>query len=197
MSICDDLDFLDIFSLSGTQIQDLEFVVGDSGVQGIMRLEDILPLLDPLSVPVGFTVDFYGSAIPDGWLLLDGSSFSAITYPKLFEHLGVNQLPDYQGKTTEGATLTPNTTGTILGNDELVLSASQMAAHSHSYVDTTGQLNLVSRGDSSSSKFESDNMFKPSSNPVENDKVTDPTGNSTPLSNLQPQVIVRKLIKAE
>lgn len=197
MAICDDLEFLDIEGLSTLQIQNLEFVVGDAGKQGVISFLDLLPFIDPITIPVGFTVDFYGGYIPDGWLLLDGSVFSASTYPDLYTLLGDVTLPDYRGRTTVGSVISPNTTGATQGVASITLTENQMAEHSHSYRDTSGILNPVNKGDHTTSKFEGDHRFRASFNPVDVDKDTESVGGGNPVNNLQPQVVVRKLIKGK
>lgn len=44
-------------------------------------------------IEVGMISDFHGTAVPDGWLLCDGSQFSAQGYPELVRNLGSNTLP--------------------------------------------------------------------------------------------------------
>jgi microcystin-dependent protein len=55
--------------------------------------------------PVGEVTMFYGakSAIPAGWLALDGSTFSSTTYPKLFTLLGTTTLPNMADQFPVGA----------------------------------------------------------------------------------------------
>ena len=197
MSICDDLPNLNIFDLSTAEADALGFVVGDSGKQGIITFENLKGLLDVDTVPAGFTVDWYGDAntIPNGWLLLDGSLFDQTTYPKLFRLLGSEQLPDYRGRVTEGGVVDPNNVGSTQGVNTVVLTTDNMAAHSHAYTDTTGLNNPSSQGDNSSGKYEGDDRFKPSSTPLQTTKETEPTGGGQPIDNIQPTVLVNKLIK--
>lgn len=58
-------------------------------------------------IPVGAVQMYAGSAVPDGWLMCDGASFSPTTYPKLYTTIGTT----YGG--TSVAPLTPNLKGRI------------------------------------------------------------------------------------
>ena len=56
------------------------------------------------SIPVGTIVAYYGSTIPDGWLLCNGSTFTQADYPDLYTFLGnSNVLPDLRGLFLRGA----------------------------------------------------------------------------------------------
>ena len=67
------------------------------------------------SIPIGMGGEFYGrqDAIPNGWLLCDGSAVSRTTYADLFDVIGTTygpgdgsttfNLPDFQGKGSVGA----------------------------------------------------------------------------------------------
>ncbi|QZT37975.1 tail fiber protein [Halosquirtibacter xylanolyticus] len=50
-----------------------------------------------IGVPIGSIQPFMGTVIPDGWMLCDGSPFSATTYPQLQSVLGSTNLPDLRG----------------------------------------------------------------------------------------------------
>lgn len=62
---------------------------------------------------VGAISHFEGTP-PTNWLLCDGSTFTALTYPKLNTYLGGNTLPNYQGRmflAADGVTYTNGATG--------------------------------------------------------------------------------------
>lgn len=48
-------------------------------------------------VPVGTVITFYGTAAPEGFLAMNGSTFSATTYPELYSVVGSTTLPDMRG----------------------------------------------------------------------------------------------------
>jgi hypothetical protein len=52
--------------------------------------------------PIGTVIQFAGSALPTGYLVCDGSTFSAVQYPKLNTVLGGNVLPDLRGQFIRG-----------------------------------------------------------------------------------------------
>ncbi len=55
-------------------------------------------------LPVGTIVMYLGQTPPEGWLLCNGSTFSASAYPELKQHLGDNKTPDLRGYVPRGAT---------------------------------------------------------------------------------------------
>lgn len=100
---------------------------------------------------VGTYMDYAGTAVPTWissctvppFLLCDGSTFSAATYPLLAIILGGTTLPDARGRsrytlnlgtsnlTTAGAGIDGNTQLAIGGFNGITLNASQLAAHTH------------------------------------------------------------------
>lgn len=63
------------------------------------------------TLPIGAILPFSGDVIPNGWLLCDGSPFSASEYPELFDLIGVTYgwdenrnplLPDMRGRVVVG-----------------------------------------------------------------------------------------------
>lgn len=68
------------------------------------------------TVPVGVIAAYYGASAPTGWLLCNGASFSAGTYPDLAALLGGTTLPDLRqrfpmGKAASGTGSTLGGTG--------------------------------------------------------------------------------------
>ena len=47
-------------------------------------------------IPIGTIKYFYGDTIPSGFLECDGSTFSASSYPELYNVLGTTTLPDFR-----------------------------------------------------------------------------------------------------
>lgn len=80
------------------------------------------------TLPTGAILPFSSDTIPNGWLLCDGSSFSATSYPELFDVIGVTygwdddrnpKLPDLRGRVAVGkkdATSADDTEFSSLGN---------------------------------------------------------------------------------
>lgn len=54
------------------------------------------------STPVGIISAYWGTVAPSGWLVCDGGSFSAATYPALAVLLGGTTLPNLKGKVIVG-----------------------------------------------------------------------------------------------
>lgn len=61
-----------------------------------------IELINNSGVPVGSFTWWFGlyENIPDGWLVLDGSTFDQFTYPQLYRVLGSNVLPNVLNKNT-------------------------------------------------------------------------------------------------
>ena len=102
------------------------------------------------STPVGAVIGWFSDAIPAGWLLLDGSTVSCETYPRLYEVLtgeaagsggtdATFQLPDLRGRIPvgkNGSDTAFNTLGKTGGEKAHTLTTAEMASHSHSVSGT-------------------------------------------------------------
>jgi microcystin-dependent protein len=96
-------------------------------------------------IPAGVVWEFAGdvTAIPDGWLLADGSAVSRSQYPKLFKAIGVLHgagngtttfnLPNRQGRVGVGKDGTTEfaVVGQTGGEKAHVILATELAAHNH------------------------------------------------------------------
>ena len=86
-------------------------------------------------IPVGVVEAYMGATAPTGWLLCDGSTFDTSIYPKLYELLGSDTLPDLRESVLVGAG--ENTTNTIEAHDIYAVGEfkdDQMQSHKHTYV---------------------------------------------------------------
>ena len=102
------------------------------------------------STPVGAVMGWFSDAIPAGWLLLDGSTVSCETYPRLYEVLtgeaagsggtdATFQLPDLRGRIPvgkNGSDTAFNALGKTGGEKAHTLTTAEMASHSHSVSGT-------------------------------------------------------------
>lgn len=91
---------------------------------------------------IGAIFPFFTS-IPEGWLLLDGSTYTEAQYPLLFAKLpaqfksGTNfTLPDCTGRFPMG-TITGTETGNTGGQAAINLTVAQLPAHNHTYIPPT------------------------------------------------------------
>lgn len=90
--------------------------------------DNILPM-------VGMILPYAGTTSPSGWLICNGSQFSKIIYPKLFETLGSNTLPDLRGRYLVGK------------NDSNVgLSVPESHAHNWSFASFTSSVSTTNHG---------------------------------------------------
>ncbi|MEM6320854.1 MAG: tail fiber protein, partial [Bacteroidota bacterium] len=98
--------------------------------------------LTNLLLPVGTIQMWPTETPPSGWLICDGSSFSASTYSELNTVLGGNTLPDFRGRFPLGqysngdsanlSGLTRRNIGDKDGAETHTLSINEMPSHSHS-----------------------------------------------------------------
>lgn len=84
---------------------------------------------------VGALKCFAKSAAPFGWLLADGSAFSAATYPLLNSYLGGTTLPDMRDRLPMGAGSNVGL-GAVAGAATHTLTSSEMPSHNHSHNHT-------------------------------------------------------------
>jgi len=70
------------------------------------RLQDAVNSIEeniiPYRVPIGCVAMFLQTALPSGWLELDGRTFKAEEYPQLAQLLGDTNLPDFKGRVPRG-----------------------------------------------------------------------------------------------
>lgn len=70
-----------------------------------IRFADFLGIGDidvPLGTPVGTVIAYMGNIAPEGYLVCDGSTFSATQYPKLHALLGTTITPDLRAEFLRG-----------------------------------------------------------------------------------------------
>lgn len=99
------------------------------------------------SVPVGTILPYYGAVAPDGYLLLDGSSFDSTQYPVLYSLLGTNVLPDARGKVLPGLDVNNtlfNELGKTGGESRVTLTNATIPEHSHGMSHTHSSTNINS-----------------------------------------------------
>ena len=161
-----------------------------------------LALLDAAggTAPPGAMIDYGGLTAPTGWLLCDGASVSRTTYADLFTAIGTRfgstsgttfNVPDFRRKIALGAggtvpagTNGPSATvGSAGGDEEIVLAAGQLPAHSHG----AGTLEATSSGAHShslGSGFAGTSQGNPDNQPSRPDWASRRTSNTASKSTL-------------
>ena len=115
---------------------DLVKVNGDLEVTGQILLNGSSLL------PVGSIQMYMGTTAPAGWLICDGATFSAATYPALNTLLGGNIVPDFSGRMpigvgnngTQGGI--NHALGGFGGEENHRLTVNELASHSHTTLIT-------------------------------------------------------------
>ncbi len=126
-SVNTDDQTIDGFSLSGST---LSLSLEDDGQSA--QTVDFTALL-----PVGSIIMYPGSNAPTNWLICDGSTFSASTYPDLNTLLGGSTLPDFSGRFPLGvgnsgeSGSTNHSLGSTGGEETHTLTTSEMPSHNH------------------------------------------------------------------
>lgn len=101
----------------------------------------------PSDVPVGAMQMYAGNTVPPGWLLCDGTTFSATTYPALAAIIGTTYggtssnpaTPNLNGKVPVGyssAETEFNALGKTGGEKRHLLTAAEMPNHTHTMAHT-------------------------------------------------------------
>jgi microcystin-dependent protein len=83
-------------------------------------------------IPIGGIIEWPTATPPSGWLLLDGSVFSAATYPALAAILGTTTLPDHRRRVSVGA----GSGGFAVGANDGAAEGSRGIAHHHHLTST-------------------------------------------------------------
>lgn len=93
-------------------------------------IEDRLKALEQTSTLSVGLVAWCAGAVPNGWLAMDGSTFSATRYGQLAAYLGTTTLPNAAGRVivSQGPGFSPGATG---GEATHLLTTAEMPAHAH------------------------------------------------------------------
>lgn len=146
-------------NMSGNRVVNIANGVNDGDAVSMRQLNAAS------SVPIGAVIDYWGSNVPQGYMLCDGREVSRSTYPELFAAIGTNagagngsttfNLPDYRdvvsvGRGNMGGTvrgLLSNFSSTVLGAlfgaQDVTLTEAQMPEHNHSINDPGHRHNIT------------------------------------------------------
>ena len=158
----------------------------------------------PGTAPIGAGMDYFGTDIPAGWLLRDGSAVSRTTYAALFAKIGVTfgagngtttfNLPDDRGRVTAGLDnmggsdagrlSAANAMGTAVGAETHTLSSSEMPTHHH--VATATAYNVPAGAGATVHAVNGNAGVS----------LTSDTGGGGAHNNMQPTLLVNKIIRA-
>lgn len=165
-------------------------------------------------VKAGTILDF-GGTLPLGYMECDGAAVSRATYARLFEAIGVRfgigdgattfNLPDCRGRVSVGAGTVGPTTRTVAqfgGAETHQLTEAQLPSHTHvqnAHVHTQGVSENYNGSGSTKSlmRYDTASMPAPTLANYSNDTtaVNQSTGGSQAHNNLQPSLVVTKMIK--
>lgn len=155
------------------------------------------------TLPIGATLEWFSTTIPDNWLICDGSAVSRTTYSDLFAVIGTTfgagdgsttfNLPNTKGRTIVGldaADTTFNAIGNVGGEKTHTLTVAEMPEHTHKFRASTTLGNdegTITYGEKTSGSIISGNY----GNAIQKE------GNSQPHNNLQPYIVSNYIIKAK
>ena len=173
---------------------------------GSLTTRELAASVLSLLVPVGVISAYYGSSAPTGWLICDGSTFSAATYPALNTLLGGTTLPNLKGRVVVGVDAAQtefDVIGETGGAKTHVLTTAELASHTH--IQDAHAHSLDGRADDPTSTGSWYNDVEQTTqgvqssvnNGVQNATATNQTaGSGTAHNNLQPYIAYNYIIKA-
>jgi len=124
--MCDEVNWNTVGTLTPEQCESL----------AVQMMEEFNPVVPT----VGTCIPFAGAELPDGALWCDGESYLRIDYAALFDTIGAVfgsvdgthfNVPDLRNRTVVARGGAHNTLGAAFGEDDHVLSVSELPAHHH------------------------------------------------------------------
>jgi microcystin-dependent protein len=201
--------------MGGYKISNVADGVADSDVATVGQLG-----AQATSVPIGAVIDYWGTTVPDGFLLCYGQAVSRTTYADLFAAIGTAagagdgsttfNVPDYRGRVGAGKddmggssaarlnTIASTTLGTAGGSQTHTLTTAQLAAHSHTVTDPGHFHAGVQFGGSSGTRLtEGLGPFTTTSTGSKTTGITIANaGSGEAHNNIQPTIICNKIIRS-
>ncbi len=185
-SIAGKLDVVDSLHVNnGIIVTGNSNVIGDMDITGVLTNNGI-----SVNLPVGSIQMWATNTPPEGWLICDGTTFNASTYPLLNAVLGGNTLPDFAGRFplgvgNSGANGSVNhTIGGEGGEEKHTLTIAEMPSHNHGIQYRVGT-------ESGSGNNYSDLTATGTNDTTEN------TGGDQPHNTMPPYYTINFIIKAK
>lgn len=170
----------------------------------------------PQEIPIGEIkiLSYKISPIPTGWIECDGRSISRTTYSELFSKIGTTygnvdndnfNIPDFKNKTivAKGTSDLTSKIGKSGGSETITMTKDNLPEHDHNCVTgdplpaggTLGSQNpyIKYKEESYNDRFD---YWLAGSNRVPNIGPTSLTGNSSPISLMQPYIVMFAMIYA-
>ncbi len=170
-------------------------------------------LINSNFTPIGAIIQYSGSNIPSGWLLCNGNAISRTSYSSLYSAIGTSygvgdgsttfNIPDLRSRIGVGynSTGTFSTLGSSGGSTSVVLTATNIPAHTHFVFSdtTTSTVGSISASNSPARYLVSGTSSTNYIMTTTNDPAT--VGNTsfvggTAHNNMQPYIVVNYLIYA-
>lgn len=180
---------IDVLNLNGST---LEISLTDDG--------EVTKTLDLSSLaPVG-TIQMWPTATPpSGWLICNGNTFNASTYPELNTVLGGNTLPNFSGRFplgvgnsgTQGAV--NHNLSTTGGQEDVTLNINQMPSHNHGAGSLTTQFPYLSDNNTGNERYRDGSDARL----YESSSISGNTGGGQAHENMPPFYTINFIIKAE
>lgn len=160
-------------------------------------------------IQTGFCIDTASPVTPDGFLECNGAAVSRTEYARLFAEISTTygagdgtttfNVPDFPGRTAvyagTGTGLTARLPGQKFGEETHVLTIGESAAHTHN-ADTSTILAKASGTAGTSNRLLRGTDANTNSNVVNQlTMTTDSKGGGGAHNNMQPSLVVRKVIK--
>ena len=174
--------------------------------------EQLASLDDSVSAhvsPVGTVMAYAGSGAPTYWLLCNGGAISRSTYSELFSAIGTAygsgdgsstfNLPDLRGRVVAGvgASGTPLSSfslGSTGGEENIVLTTSQIPSHDHVRYGENDDARASGGGAGYGGKRSNASVRNPQNVPFGKTFYTTPTGGGAGHSNIQPTMALNYII---
>jgi microcystin-dependent protein len=128
----------DLVGTTGAQELEDKTIDGNKNTLSNIPQSSVTDLTTNLAAiaPVGSILMWPTGSAPAGWLICDGSTFNAATYPALNTVLGGNTLPDLRDRVPVGVSGTKAVKSTG-GSAAVTLSSGNLPSHTHTFSGTS------------------------------------------------------------